>query len=122
MSVAQVAHELVSLCREGKFADAVEALYAPAVVSVEPVGDEQMPAEMRGIEAVRKKGEWWVANHEVHSMEISGPFVGDGGFAVHFRFDVTHKPSGRRLTMSEMGLYAVDGDRVVREEFFYHAG
>jgi ketosteroid isomerase-like protein len=38
---------------------------------------------------------------------------------VSFRFEVTHKPSGQRMKMQEMGLYTVAGGKIVKEEFFY---
>jgi ketosteroid isomerase-like protein len=41
---------------------------------------------------------------------------------VGFRYDVTNKPSGRRMTMDEVGLYTVQGGKIVREEFFYNVG
>ena len=119
-STAAVADELVGLCREGRNLEAVAKLYAQNVVSVEPVGSEEMPAEMKGIDAIRGKNEWWFENHEIHSAKASGPFVGDDQFAVHYDFDVTNKPSGQRMQMTEMALYTVKDGRIVREQFFYH--
>ena len=117
---ATVAQELVSLCRVGRNADAIEKLYSPNIVSVEPVGNEAMPAEMKGIDAIRGKNEWWVANNEVHSSEVNGPFVGDDQFAVQYTYDVTAKPTGQRMKFSEMALYSVKDGKIVREQFFYH--
>jgi ketosteroid isomerase-like protein len=119
-STAAVAQELVSLCRAGRNLDAIAKLYAKDIVSVEPVGSEQMPAEMRGIDAIRGKNEWWFQNNEVHSAAAVGPFVGDDQFAVRYDFDVTSKPSGQRMQMSEMALYTVKDGKIVREQFFYH--
>lgn len=122
MSIEQVARGLVELCRAGKHVEAVDTYYSPRIRSVEPVGNEQMPAVMEGIEAVRGKNVWWLENHEVHRAETSGPFVGDGQFAVHYAFEVTNKPTGRRMAMTEMALYTVEGDKIVQEEFFYNMG
>jgi ketosteroid isomerase-like protein len=119
-STAAVAQELVALCRAGRNLDAIARLYSPKIVSVEPVGDEKMPAEMTGIDAIRGKNEWWLANNEVHSHEVNGPFVGEGQFAVQYTFDATFKPSGQRSTMSEMALYTVKDGKIVREQFYYH--
>lgn len=47
-STATVAQELVALCRAGRNLDAIEKLYSPTIVSIEPIGDENMPAEMTG--------------------------------------------------------------------------
>lgn len=119
-STAQVAQELVALCREGRNLDAVNKLYSPRIVSVEPVGGPDMPAEMSGLDAIRGKHEWWEANNEVHSMEVNGPYVGEGQFAVQFTFDSTFKPTGQRQSMTEMALYTVKDGKIVREQFFYN--
>ena len=118
-TTAAVAQELVALCREGKNLDAINKLYSPDIVSVESMGNEQMPAEMQGIAAIRGKNEWWMSNHEVHSAGANGPYVGDDQFAAHYVYDVTFKPTGQRMTMKEMALYTVKDGKIVREEFFY---
>ena len=116
---AAVAHELVDLCRHGRNGDAIERLYAKDIVSIESMGNETMPAEMRGIDAVRKKHDWWTQNMEVHSATMRGPFIGENEFAVYFEYETTFKPTGRRSAMKEMALYTVDDGEIVREEFFY---
>jgi ketosteroid isomerase-like protein len=119
-TTAAVAHELVSLCRELRNLDAIASLYSPDIVSIEPVGSEEMPAEMRGRDAVRQKNEWWFDTHDVHSADVAGPFVGEDQFAVRYDFDVTDRSSGQRMQMSEMALYTVKDGKIVREQFFYH--
>jgi hypothetical protein len=32
---------------------------------------------------------------------------------------VTNKPSGKRMTMDEVGLFTIENGKIVREEFFY---
>ncbi len=120
-STAAVAQELVALCRAGRNLDAINQLYSPTIVSIESVGSEDMPAEMSGIEAVRRKNDWWTENNEVHSAEANGPFVGDNQFAVHYTFETTFKPTGQRALMTEMALYTVEDGKIVREQFFYNA-
>jgi hypothetical protein len=61
----------------------------------------------------------WRANHEVHSAKVEGPWPHGNRFAVRFTYDVTNKPSGRRMQMDEIGLFTVDSGKIVREEFFY---
>jgi hypothetical protein len=58
-TTASVAQELVALCRAGRNLDAVNKLYSPKIVSIEPMGSESMPAEMTGLDAVRGKNQWW---------------------------------------------------------------
>ena len=119
-SCAAVAQELVSLCRAGKYLDAVEKFYSKDIVSVEAIDSPQKPAEMRGIEVIRGKNERWVENNDIHKAEAIGPFVGEGQFAVRFEFEFTPKQSGQRMKLSEMGLYTVKDGKIVREQFFYH--
>ena len=116
-----VAQELVSLCRAGRNLDAISKLYSTKIVSIEAVGSETMPAEMTGIDAIRQKNEWWYENHEIHDVEVNGPFVGDHQFAVQYDFETTFKPTGKRTRMSEMALYTVQDGKIVREQFFYNA-
>jgi ketosteroid isomerase-like protein len=119
-SAAAIAQELVSLCRAGKYLDAVARLYSKDIVSVEAIDSPQKPAEMRGIDAIRGKNERWVENNEIHSAQTTGPFVGEDQFAVRYEFDFTPKASGQRIRLSEMGLYTVKDGKIVREQFFYH--
>ena len=72
-----------------------------------------------GLAAIRAKGEWWRSNHEIHSAYVAGPWPHGDKFIVGFQFDITNKPSGRRFTMEEMGLYTVENGKIVREEYFY---
>ena len=120
MSVSQVANGLAALCREGRFLDAVDRYYSDDIVSVEPIGSPEMPAEQKGIEAVKGKNEWWVENHEVHELAVRGPYIGDEGFAVHFNLDVTAKMTGDRMQFQEVALYTVRNGKIVREEFYYN--
>jgi hypothetical protein len=120
-STASVAQVLVTLCRAGRNLDAISTLYSPKIISIEPVGDEKMPAEMTGIEAIRGKNEWWFANNELHRYEVIGPFVGEGQFAVKYVWDATPKQTGKRTQMEEMALYTVKDGKIVREQFFYQA-
>lgn len=117
MNTQDVANDLVALCREGKFAEAGEKYWADDVLSVEP-GEGDM-AQMRGKEATRGKGEWWEANHEVHGVQVDGPYVNGDQFVVRFKMDMTPKESGQRVTMDETGLYTVRDGKIAEERFFY---
>lgn len=122
-STAEVAEELVSLCRAGRNAEAIQNFYSPDIVSVESMGNELMPREMKGLEAIFGKNKWWVENNTVHSATVEGPFLGDGDkFAVYYNFDVTAKQTGKRNQMEEMALYTVQDGKIVHEHFFYKTG
>lgn len=119
-STATIARELVELVRSGRHHEALAELYSPNIVSIESVGSAEMPAEMHGIDAVKGKNDWWFQNNEVHAATASGPYVGDGQFAVHYVFDTTFRPTGKRSMMTEMALYDVADGKIVREHFFYN--
>lgn len=122
MTTMEIAKKLVELCKQGKNAEALDTLFADEVVSVEAVAMPGAQQEVKGLAAVRAKGEWWVNNHEVHSSSVTGPWPHGDRFIVGFEFDVTNKPSGKRMQMAEAALYTVRNGKVVREEFFYDAG
>ena len=125
MNTLEVGQKLVALCRENKNVEAVNTLYAPNVVSLEVHAMPDMPARMEGIDAVRKKNQWWLDNHTIHGNTVSGPFPHGERFIVHYKIDVTAKAgpmAGKRMQAEEAGLYTVRGGKVVQEEFFYHMG
>jgi ketosteroid isomerase-like protein len=121
MSTMDIATKLVDLCKQGKNPEA-RALYAADAVSVEAFAAPGMEREAKGLAAIEAKGEWWRANHEVHSALITGPWPNGERFIVGFQYDVTIKASGQRMTMDEVGLYTVANGKIVREEFFYAGG
>jgi SnoaL-like domain len=113
----EVATKLVDYCRKGEWMKALDDLYAKDIVSVEAREMENMPAEMRGIDQVRGKTEWWEKNMEVHNAKVTGPFVARDTFVVGFDIDVTEKASKKRMQLSEVGIYTEKEGKVVREEF-----
>lgn len=124
-STLEVGKTLVEFCQQGKFKEAVEALYNPSIVSIEAMSAPGESPRVDGIAAVRAKGEWWVNNHEIHSAKVAGPWPHGDRFIVHFTFEVTPKAgpmTGKRITIDEAALYTVQEGKIVREEFFYHMG
>jgi len=117
MSIEEIATKLVEYCRKGEWMQAVNDLYARDIVSVEAREMENMPAEMRGIDQVRGKTEWFENSFEVHGAKVGGPFVARDTFVVQFDIDVTDKASKKRMQMSEVGIYTVKDGKVAREEF-----
>ncbi|MEO8591403.1 MAG: nuclear transport factor 2 family protein [Flavobacteriales bacterium] len=114
----EVANRHVSLCREGKFLDAVRELYAPNVVSDEPQGGPR-PSHYEGFESVLKKNEEFTSGiEEVHSNIISDPLVADNHFTVSMKMDVTMKGMGR-IQMDEICVYRVENGKIVNDHFFY---
>ncbi|MEP6715405.1 MAG: nuclear transport factor 2 family protein [Terriglobia bacterium] len=119
MTTQEVANKLVELCSQGKFHEAIEALYSTDIVSVEAVAPPGGEREMKGLPAVLAKGKWWSENHEVHSVAVEGPLVAGAHFAVTFKMDVTFKPQNKKFSMQEVAVYKVTDGKIVHEEFFY---
>ena len=119
MNTIEIANKLVELCRQGKNTEALTTLYSNDAVSVEAMAMPGMNQEAQGLPAIKAKGEWWMANHEVHSASITGPWPHGDRFIVGFQYDVTNKPSGNRMQMDEAALFTVKDGKIVREEFFY---
>jgi hypothetical protein len=117
MNTEEVAKRLVELCRNSEWRKALDELYSKDIVSVEAHEMENMPAEIRGIDQVRGKTDWWEKNMEVHNAKVSGPFVARDTFVVQFDIDVTDRVSKKRMQMSEVGIYTVKDGKVAREEF-----
>jgi hypothetical protein len=118
----EIGQKYVALCKEGKFEACLQELFSKDAVSVEAFAPPGVERAASGLAAIRAKGEKWNQDHQVHSVELSGPFPHDQRFAVYFRFDVTNKPSSKRFTMEEVGLFTVEAGKIAREEFFYSAG
>jgi len=117
MSITDLAKDFTAALKAGDFEKA-ESFWSDDVVSVE--AQEGPMHELRGREAVHGKGEWWTANNDIHSFETHGPYMnGDRQFALRFIMDVTPKESGKRMSMDEVALYTVRGDKIVEERFFY---
>ncbi|MDQ2774019.1 MAG: nuclear transport factor 2 family protein [Acidobacteriota bacterium] len=120
MNTQEVADKLVQFCKERNFHGALDALYSPDIVSMEAGAPPGKSRESKGLEAIKAKGEWWGANHEVHSSSVEGPLVAGSHFAVTFKMDVTFKPQSKRFTMEEVAVYKVVDGKIVYEEFFYN--
>ncbi|HEV7266103.1 MAG TPA: nuclear transport factor 2 family protein [Falsiroseomonas sp.] len=117
MTTREIAEAFATLCKEGQHEEAGARFWSDDIVSIEAM--EGPMARLQGREAVRGKGEWWVANHEMHGATTEGPFVNGDSFALVFWTDVTAKETGKRTQMKEVGLYRVAGGKVVEERFFY---
>lgn len=119
MTTKEVADKLVQLCREGKFGEATNVLYATDILNVEAIAPPGGSRETKGLDAVKERSKWWEDNHEVHACTVEGPLVAGSHFAVTFKLDVTFKPEKRRFNLEEIGIYTVSDGKIVREEFFY---
>ena len=120
MTIEQVAARLVELCREGKYEQAQDELYARDAVSIEMAGlPEGALGDAHGLEAIREKGRRWAENIvEVHGGSVSDPVIADGWFSLAMGIDATSRDRGR-IAMREICVYQVRDGKIVREQFFY---
>jgi hypothetical protein len=118
MTTQEVANRLVSLCREGKFVDAIQELYASHVVSIEPEGGPG-PSRVEGFENVINKSiEFGKSLEKVHGITISEPVVADAFFSVAMHMDIEMAGIGRNQ-MEEVCVYEVKDGKIARDQFFY---
>lgn len=117
MTTQEIAHRLVSLCREGKWDTAQQELFADNAVSIEA---EAMPGgsrETKGRAGIIEKGKQFNAMVEkIHSLVVSDPIVAGQSFACIMTLDATMKGQGR-TQMSETCLYHVKDGKIVLEQF-----
>ncbi|MEM1153161.1 MAG: nuclear transport factor 2 family protein [Pseudomonadota bacterium] len=122
MSVLEIGQKMVAMVSQGREGEEafISEYYAPDVVSIEGQGTDEMPARLQGLEAIRGKHEWWYANHEIHEINVDGPYLGhrEDQFALRFTMAMTPK-GGERMEMAEMALFTVRDGKVVQEEFLY---
>ena len=117
MTIAELARDFTELLKRGDDEAAAEKYNADDVVSLEAM-DGPM-AVCRGKEAVKRKGEWWRQNHDLHSASIDGPFVNGDQFAIRLKYDVTPRETGKRVSMEEVGLFTVKDGKITEERFYY---
>lgn len=117
MNTQEIADRLVTLCREDKFHQAIDELYAKDIVSKEPKGSDFAITE--GFDAVREKTERFEQSIEqVHQSMISEPIVAENHFACVMDIDATYKEHGR-MAMNEICVYEVKDGKIVKDNFFY---
>ena len=118
MSTQEVAAHLVQLCREGKFMEAIEELYADDIESTEPMVNGGNA--VKGKQAIiGKNNDWYNSVEEVHRTTISDPIVTGNLFACTMDMDVTYKQHGR-VTMNEIAVYEVKDGKIIKDQFFYN--
>jgi SnoaL-like domain len=119
LSPLEVAKQVVTLLREGRSGEVEQLWFDPAIESVEGVGAS---VAWRGKSAVLDKYRAWEADHDIHEMQVEGPWVGATGFAVKYRVDLSQRSTGQRHQMEEIGVYTVRDGKITREEFHFATG
>jgi hypothetical protein len=116
MTNADAIADFASMLKAGQHIEAAAKYNHPDIISREAMAGPMR--EVKGAAAVKAKGDWWYANHEVHGAEAEGPFPHGDQFIMRFRIDVTPK-GGSRMQMEEYGLYTMQDGKVTEERFFY---
>lgn len=121
MNTEQVAKRLVELCREGKYDQAQDELYAEDAVSVEMAGMQSGAlGNVKGMAAIREKGRKWMESIEtIHGSSVSDPVVAGDWFSLALGIDATYRDKGR-MPMEEICVYQVRDGKIVHEQFFYN--
>lgn len=118
MTTQDVADRLSDLFKENKWSEAHDELFSEDAESIEPPGSQGMKS-VKGIDAIRKKGEDFNNMvEEVHGGYATEPVVAGKYIAIGMGMDVTYKGMGRQK-MDEIALYEVRDGKIVKEQFFY---
>jgi hypothetical protein len=119
--LTKLGHVLIDHCKTQRDVELQDNYYTADAVSVEAAPMPTGSAESIGLDAIKAKNAWWTGAHELHAMEIEGPFIhGSDRFSVIIDIDVTEKASGQRTQMKEIATYYVNDDhKITREEFAY---
>jgi limonene-1,2-epoxide hydrolase len=117
MTNLEIATDFTTMLKANKHIEAAAKYNSVDIESFEAMSGPM--AHIKGAEAVKAKGEWWVNNHEIHSVEVEGPFANDNIFVVRFKMDVTSKMDNKRMQMDEVGIYTIENGKIVSERFCY---
>lgn len=117
MNTQEIADELVSLLKYGKFEQAQKELFAQEIVSIEP--EKANIPDMKGLDAILQKGEQFRNSVEAwHGITISEPLISGNVIALSLRVDLTFKGQ-EKSSMDEIVVYQVEAGKIIHEQFFY---
>lgn len=120
MTTQEVANQYLSYIQQGKFAEALDDLYADNAVSLEPEGTPPAMQRAEGLAAIKQKAViWGEMIEETHGGGCSDTAMVSGNhFTVTMWNDSTMKGRGRHK-MEEVCVYEVQEGKIVKEQFFY---
>lgn len=116
MDVKEIAEDFARLCASGEAELAADTYWSDEIVTIEAMPGEH--SETRGREAALAKARQWYETHEIHEMEVDGPYVNGDQFILWWEIDVTPR-DGERMEMEEAVLYTVRDGKIVEERYFY---
>lgn len=117
MTNQEIATKLVDYCRQGKYEEAQNELYAQDVESFEPA-HSPMPYA-KGLDALKEKGvQFQNSVEQYHGGTVSDPLVAGNFITLTMGMDVTLKGMGR-MNMEEVCVYEVKDGKIVKETFYF---
>jgi len=117
MKIDEIAHHFVNWRNTNNAGKLRAELYSPDIESIEEWNTSEI-ARVKGMEGLKKKGQSLSQQFEVHNIKASNAVVADNWFSVKFEIDTTDKKSGKRSTLSEIGVYKVEDGKIVKEYYF----
>ena len=106
-TIHQIANRLAQLCRERKFIQAYNELYADESVAVLPVN--RYTPHVKKLKTVIERIRQIVANVIIHKIEVSSPLFSGNYFALDFHVDFTLKNRGRKDVREVCVCHLKDG-------------
>ncbi len=118
MTTKEIATQLLTMCREGKVEEAKAALFADDIISIEPY-EGMLPKEARGMDAIKKKAELFIAMVEnFYGDTISEPVIAGDYFSISWETDLQMKGEMRKTSI-ELCVYKTKNGKIISEQFFY---
>ena len=111
-----IARRLVELCRQGKYPQAIDELYADDASGHE---DYMGGAHMGGKGAIRQGTEHWLSVNELRDNVVGDPAFFGNRFIVRFTGTMVKKDGGAEHPYEEFGLYTIENGKISKQEFFY---
>jgi hypothetical protein len=116
MDNKQIARRLVELCRQKKYVQAIDELYADNATGREDHGEG---AEMNGKAAIREGTVHWLGAFELPEHQIDEPLYCGDKFAVRFSGRMVKTDGSGEHKYEEVGVYTLRDGKIVSQEFFY---
>lgn len=117
LTISEIARNFMTWRNNDDAARLRAELYSPDIESIEDWNTTEI-GRVKGMEGLRKKGEWLRRDFEVHGIKASAPLVGDNWFSIKFEIDTTDKKSGERSVLGEIGVFKVENGKIVKEQYF----
>ena len=117
MNIGEIAQYFVQWRNEGDGNKIRMELYSADIESIEEGFDNEI-GRVTGMSGLGRKGQGLKKQFEVYNIKASNPVIADNWFSIKFEIDSTDKKSGKRSTLSEIGVFKVKGGKIVKEHYF----